>query len=61
MGLPGLGSEAGGVAFWAHVGGFLAGVVLVFVFRDPKLVAAHQAATRRGLPRVGWPRSAVYR
>jgi len=61
MGLPRLGSEAGGVAFWAHVGGFLAGVVLVFVFRDPKLVAAHRAATRRALPRVGWPRSAAYR
>ncbi|MCP4203667.1 MAG: rhomboid family intramembrane serine protease [bacterium] len=61
MGLPSLGSEAGGVAFWAHVGGFLAGVVLVYVFRDPRLVAAHRAATARALPRIGWPRSAVYR
>ncbi|HEX7035417.1 MAG TPA: rhomboid family intramembrane serine protease, partial [Pseudomonadales bacterium] len=35
-GLPQIGgAEAGGVAFWAHVGGFLAGVVLVFVFRRP--------------------------
>lgn len=29
------GAETGGVAFWAHVAGFLAGVVAVFVFRKP--------------------------
>jgi membrane associated rhomboid family serine protease len=27
-------AEIGGVAYMAHVGGFIAGVVLVFVFRD---------------------------
>jgi membrane associated rhomboid family serine protease len=44
-GLPSLAQDsAGGVAFWAHVGGFLAGVILVYVFRDPDLVAAHRAA-----------------
>lgn len=32
----------GGVAFWAHVGGFIAGAVLVFPFRDPILVAQHR-------------------
>jgi membrane associated rhomboid family serine protease len=32
-GLPTLGSEEGGVAFWAHIGGFLAGVVLLYVMR----------------------------
>ncbi|MFO1351809.1 MAG: rhomboid family intramembrane serine protease [Gammaproteobacteria bacterium] len=42
-GLPALQSEGGGVAFWAHVGGFLAGVVLIHVFRDPGRVAAHRA------------------
>jgi membrane associated rhomboid family serine protease len=31
----------GGVAFWAHVGGFLAGALLVLIFRDPALVARH--------------------
>jgi membrane associated rhomboid family serine protease len=31
-------TESGGVAYWAHIGGFLAGMVLVFVFK------------RRGVP-----------
>jgi membrane associated rhomboid family serine protease len=35
-------SEGGGVAFWAHVGGFVAGVVLVMWFRDPQRVSAHR-------------------
>ena len=55
LGLPTLGNEAGGVAFWAHAGGFLAGVALVYVFRDPKLVAAHARVAARALPRVRWP------
>jgi membrane associated rhomboid family serine protease len=56
MGLPSLGSESGGVAFWAHVGGFLAGVVLVFAFRSPSLVAAHRRLTSRSVPQFrGWP------
>jgi membrane associated rhomboid family serine protease len=38
-------SEGGGVAFWAHVGGFLTGLVLTPLFRNPRLVAAHRAAT----------------
>ena len=41
-GIPALGSTSGGVAFWAHVGGFLAGVALVFPFRNPHRVAAHR-------------------
>ncbi len=32
-GLPALASEGGGVAFWAHVGGFVAGVVLLYAMR----------------------------
>ncbi|MBW2267783.1 MAG: rhomboid family intramembrane serine protease [Deltaproteobacteria bacterium] len=31
----------GGVAFWAHVGGFAAGALLIFVFRDRRLVDRH--------------------
>lgn len=32
----------GGVAFWAHVGGFVAGAALVFPFRNPRLVQEHR-------------------
>ncbi len=45
-GLPSLGGEDGGVAFWAHVGGFAAGVVLVFPFRQQRRLAAHRALLR---------------
>jgi membrane associated rhomboid family serine protease len=31
-GLGVLGTQEGGVAYWAHIGGFIAGLVLVFVF-----------------------------
>ena len=36
-------AEGGGVAFWAHVGGFLAGVVLVKLFSRSDRVAEHKA------------------
>jgi membrane associated rhomboid family serine protease len=39
-------SEGGGVAFWAHIGGFLAGALLISVFKDPDLVAKHRALAR---------------
>jgi membrane associated rhomboid family serine protease len=42
------GGGGGGVAFWAHVGGFVAGLVLTPLFRNPRLVAAHSAVA--GLP-----------
>jgi membrane associated rhomboid family serine protease len=41
-GLPTVGSEGAGVAFWAHVGGFAAGVVLIFPFRSERRVEAHR-------------------
>jgi membrane associated rhomboid family serine protease len=42
-GLPALGSPAaGGVAFWAHVGGFLAGLALVGLFSDPARLELHR-------------------
>ena len=34
-------SGVGGVAFWAHVGGFAAGVLLVPIFRDAELLRRH--------------------
>ena len=42
-GLTAFGGEVGGVAFWAHIGGFVAGVVLVKRFARSESVAAHQA------------------
>jgi membrane associated rhomboid family serine protease len=41
-GLPQLGASSGGVAFWAHVGGFVAGLLLVFIFRNKELVEEHR-------------------
>jgi membrane associated rhomboid family serine protease len=34
---------SGGVAVWAHIGGFVAGMVLVKIFEDPRLVAKRNA------------------
>lgn len=45
-GVPALGDEQGGVAFWAHAGGFVAGALLVYLFKDPELVAKHRAVAR---------------
>jgi membrane associated rhomboid family serine protease len=42
-GLAAFGGERGGVAFWAHVGGFIAGVVLVKLFARQEYVAAHRS------------------
>jgi len=45
--------QGGGVAFWAHVGGFVAGVVLVKLFALRKNVLDHRA--HRWQPdRLGW-------
>jgi membrane associated rhomboid family serine protease len=45
--------QAGGVAFWAHLGGFVAGVVLVKLFENRDRVAAHTSQHWR--PRSpGW-------
>jgi membrane associated rhomboid family serine protease len=37
------GGEGGGVAFWAHVGGFVAGLVLIKLFARREDVAAHRS------------------
>ena len=52
-GLGAAGAEGGGVAFWAHVGGFLAGIVLVKVFVRSNRLAEHSAG-RWEPKRVGW-------
>jgi len=35
--------ETGGVAFWAHIGGFVAGVVLIKFFARDEYIRAHRA------------------
>jgi membrane associated rhomboid family serine protease len=42
-GFASFGESGGGVAFWAHAGGFVAGVVLVKAFARGDRVRAHQA------------------
>jgi membrane associated rhomboid family serine protease len=46
--LPSLGGAAqgGGVAFMAHLGGFVAGVALIKLFAKPELLAAHRRQRR---------------
>ena len=52
-GLGSLGAEGGGVAFWAHVGGFVAGVVLIKIFARTDRMQTRTA--RQWQPRqVGW-------
>jgi membrane associated rhomboid family serine protease len=46
-GMVASGDEMGGVAFWAHVGGFVAGVVLVKFFVRDDYLAAHRAGQWR--------------
>ena len=53
-GIGTLGSTGGGVAFWAHIGGFVAGIVLVFFFRQPALIEARQRMTQRRRARHDW-------
>jgi len=48
-GLTAIDKEGGGVAFWAHFGGFLAGVVLIKLFARSDYLAEHQS--RRWEPR----------
>lgn len=52
-GLTTIGAEGGGVAFWAHIGGFVAGVVGVKLFARRHRVIARQAHHWRPHD-VGW-------
>lgn len=45
-GFASAGATGGGVAFWAHIGGFVAGSALIYVFRDNRMLARH--------PHYGW-------
>jgi membrane associated rhomboid family serine protease len=58
-GLQSIGAEGGGVAFWAHVGGFVAGVALIKLFVRRDYLQAHRQhhwnPRRVGLhPRSRW-------
>jgi len=48
-GISSMSSSGGGVAFWAHVGGFVGGALLALVFKDEELLLNH--------PYHGWQRS----
>lgn len=59
MGLGSLGPEAGqgGVAFWAHIGGFVAGLVLIKLFEKPALTTAKRSGiklSREEARRLEW-------
>jgi membrane associated rhomboid family serine protease len=45
--VPTFAGSSGGIAIWAHIGGFTAGLLLVFFFADRKKVFAHKALMRR--------------
>jgi membrane associated rhomboid family serine protease len=41
-----------GVAFWAHIGGFVAGMILVKIFENPRLVAQRAVPGELGIDRL---------
>ncbi|MBU2490294.1 MAG: rhomboid family intramembrane serine protease [Proteobacteria bacterium] len=54
------GGQAGGIAWWAHVGGFLAGMILVFVFtKTPRI--GFDRTLRRYTQKRSTPRLQVVR
>lgn len=57
-GLASVGAHGVGVAFWAHVGGFVAGAVLVPLFRDGRLLDRHpyHGWRQRRAPTRNWHR-----
>jgi len=48
------GGEGGGVAFWAHIGGFVAGVILAKLFARPDALASHRQHNWRPRRQVTW-------
>jgi len=53
-GIGTLGTRGGGVAFWAHIGGFIAGISLIFSFKRPDLIKARSQLTQRSNARHKW-------
>jgi membrane associated rhomboid family serine protease len=54
QGIPALGTDQGGVAFWAHMGGFLAGLALAWVFRRAGRSGRGSSRSRGGGERGRW-------
>lgn len=52
--VAGTGEEGGGVAFWAHIGGFVAGVILVKLFARADHLQAHRAHHWQPAARGNW-------
>lgn len=50
-GLPAIGGTSGGVAFWAHVGGFVAGLLLIGPLHKPAYLAEQRRRAPRQRPR----------
>jgi membrane associated rhomboid family serine protease len=44
---PSAGADLGNVAYWAHVGGFVTGATLIWVFQRPSSVRQLRAYQRR--------------
>ncbi len=57
-GFGSIGAEGGGTAFWAHIGGFVAGAALIFLFKDPEMVERHpyRGLTQTAHPTRSWRR-----
>jgi len=50
-GLPALGASGGGVAFWAHIGGFVAGLILIGPLHRRDYLAEHRRQAPRRISR----------
>jgi membrane associated rhomboid family serine protease len=57
-GFSSIGASGGGTAFWAHVGGFVAGAALIRFFEVPALVNRHpyHGWSQKKAPTLNWRR-----
>ena len=47
-------SGEGGIAYWAHIGGFLSGAILLFVFKRKNIAVLNVARDQTSLRRGPW-------
>lgn len=57
-GFGSIGASGGGTAFWAHIGGFVAGAALIKFFKVPALVNRHpyHGLRQQNSPTTNWRR-----